>query len=239
MSDGLLAADPAAEPTEPASPAPEQATTEAKAEPKQPEKSLYKEEAPKEEPKPEGEAETKEESKAEEKPPKEETKEPEKKAPESYEWKTPEGMPEGFERDPEVFDALEEVAREIDLSQEEAQTLVDKLLPTMHRRAAEQEAAVHEQWVEQVKADKEIGGDKLDENLATAKKAVKAYASAEMQELLNGPLGSHPAVVRFLVNVGRTVSEDKFVSGERREQPIDPRDDAAVARKLYPHSAQA
>ena len=158
-------------------------------------------------------------------------------APVLYEFKVPDGMPEDFEMDKAVFDALAEVSRETKLSQEKAQTLINKVWPVMHRRAEEQQTAVHDQWIAEVKADPEIGGQKLPENLAIAKRAMKAYASEGMQALLNGPIGSHPDVVRFLVKVGQTVSEDSFVGGKEAGKSVDPSDEAAVAKKLYPSQA--
>lgn len=158
------------------------------------------------------------------------------KAPELYEFDVPEGMPEGFEKDEAVFDALAEASREIDLTQEQAQGLVDKVLPVMHRRQVEQQAALHEQWMADTKADQDIGGTKLAENLAIAKQAVKAYGNDALQELLNSPFGSHPEVVRFLVKVGKTLSEDTFVGGTRGGESVDLNDDAAIARVMYPNT---
>lgn len=156
-------------------------------------------------------------------------------APELYEFEVPKGLPDEHQLDEQVLDSFAEVARDLDLSQSKAQKLLDKVVPTIHRRAMEQQAELHTKWIEAVKADKEIGGPKLDENLAVAKKAVKAYGSAELQQLLNGPLGSHPEVLRFLVKVGRKVSEDKFVGGNEG-QSVNLNDEAAMAKKLYPKS---
>jgi len=156
-------------------------------------------------------------------------------APELYEFEVPKGLPDEHQLDEQVLDSFAEVARELDLSQSKAQKLLDKVVPTIHRRAMEQQAELHTKWIEAVKTDKEIGGPKLDENLAVAKKAVKAYGNAELQQLLNGPLGSHPEVLRFLVKVGRKVSEDKFVGGNEG-QSVNLNDEAAMAKKLYPKS---
>lgn len=162
---------------------------------------------------------------------------PQPKAPELYEFDVPEGMPDDFAKDEAVFDALADASREIDLTQEQAQGLIDKVLPVMHRRQVEQQDALHQKWTADTKADQEIGGTKLNENLATAKKAVEAYGSDALQELLNSPFGSHPEVVRFLVKVGKTLSEDTFVGGTRGGQSVDLNDEAAIARALYPKSS--
>jgi len=183
------------------------------------------------------EGETEAEPKPEEGEGEEKTEEQPEGAPELYEFEVPDGLPEGFEMDEAVVDALAEVSRELDLSQTNAQKLIDKVWPVIHRRAEEQQTALHEQWNADTRADKEIGGQKLDENLGIAKKALDAFGNDGLRELLNGPLGSHPEVVRFLWRVGQTVSEDKFVGGKQGQASVDPTDRAAVAKVLYPNSA--
>ncbi len=164
--------------------------------------------------------------------------EPAPKAPENYEFAVPDGLPEGYELDDVVTGKIAEVAKTLDLTQEQAQSLVSEVLPVMHRRTEEQQTALNAEWVSQTKADQEIGGQKLDENLIVAKRAVQAYGSDGLQELLNGPIGSHPEVVRFLVKIGATVSEDQFVGGEHQKGEVDLDDTAAVAKRLYPKSPQ-
>ena len=64
-----------------------------------------------------------------------------KGAPEAYEFKSPEGLPEGTEIDTQVLDSYSEVARELDLPQDKAQMMLDKVMPTLHRRGLEEQAA--------------------------------------------------------------------------------------------------
>lgn len=154
-------------------------------------------------------------------------------APESYDdLSIPKGLPDGFELDSQVVGQLYEVARDLNLSQDGVQALVDKVWPAMQERTTAMETEVHNRWVEEVKNDPDIGGSNLEENLATAKLAIEAYGDDGLKELLNGPLGSHPGIARFLVKVGRTVAEDKLVSGPG----ADPDGDAAIAAKMYPNS---
>ncbi len=131
-------------------------------------------------------------------------------APEKYEFKAPEGQ--GFE--PSVIDAYSEVAKELNLSQENAQKILDKVSPALAK--AQQTAAETQfaKWAEDARADKEFGGDNFDANLATAKKALDAYGSKELGDMLRTTgLGNHPEVIRLLVKVGKSVSEDTFVRG--------------------------
>lgn len=157
-------------------------------------------------------------------------------APELYEFDVPDGMPEDFALDESVIDALAKVSRELNLSQANAQKVVDELWPVMHQRAEEQRLELHNKWISETRADREIGGQQLDQNLATAKKALEVFGNDDLNELLNSPIGSHPEVVRFLVKVGKAVSEDKFVGGRPAGKALDLTDEVAVAKRLYPKS---
>lgn len=158
-------------------------------------------------------------------------------APETYvEFDVPKGLPEGHELDQQVLGEFSTVARELNLTQGNAQKLLDKVLPAIHASAMSKQSALMSQWNEAVRTDKEIGGQKLDENLAAAKRAVTdaAFGNKALRDLLNGPFGAHPEVVRFLVKVGRKVSPDTFVGGSRDRSPVDLNDPDAQAERMYP-----
>lgn len=149
----------------------------------------------------------------------------------------PEGAPENYEftntdaMDPEVLGQYAEVAKELGLSQDAAQTILDKVMPTIQSRQQEQMQAISQQWADQARTDKEFGGDKLDGNLALAKRALDAYATPELRNLLNDSgLGNHPEVIRFMVRAGQSISEDSFVAGGRNTN------EQASAKRLYPNS---
>lgn len=144
-------------------------------------------------------------------------------APEAYEFKAPEGA--AF--DEAVIGAFSEVAKELDLPQDAAQKVLDKMAPVIQARQAEQLSAAREEWAAATRADKEIGGDKLAENLALAKKARDQFTTPEFRELLEASgLGNHPEVIRVFVKVGKATSEDGFVAGGGKTTPTD-------ARRLY------
>ena len=126
------------------------------------------------------------------------------------------------------------MARELGLSQGDAQKVLDGIIPTIAERYAKasQDAVTtyRADLVAQVKADKEIGGDKLTENLAIADKAVTAYGSPELRKLFNeSGLGDHPAVIRAFYKMGMDISNATFVPGGK--QPSKGETDAAS--KLY------
>lgn len=125
-------------------------------------------------------------------------------------------MPEGVEVDAATLDAFKPLAKEFGLSQEQAQKLVD-LYAGKQAAAAEAQAQAwreaQEQWVEQAKADKEIGGAKFEQNVATAKKALDKFGTPELFEALSlTGAGNHPEFVRFCARVGKAISEDTLVS---------------------------
>lgn len=152
-------------------------------------------------------------------------------APETYEFKGADGasLPEA---DVAAF-AL--VAKELGLPQEAAQKVLDNIIPTIAERYAkatqESIAAYRADLINQVKADKEIGGEKLAEKLAVADKAVTAYGSPELRKLFNeSGLGDHPAVIRAFYKIGLDISNAAFVPGGKA--PTKAETDAAS--KLYP-----
>lgn len=145
------------------------------------------------------------------------------KVPEKYEFKSP---VEGQELDAEMTAALEPVARELGLNNEQAQKLVDiygkDILPKIEARQQENWAKQTEAWANEVKTDKEIGGDAFVANVGLAQKALDTFAPAGLREYLETTgLGNHPDLVRCFVKVGKAMSEDSMVmpnTGGQRSQ---------------------
>lgn len=151
-------------------------------------------------------------------------------APESYEFKAPEGIT----LDAAVIGEFSTVAKELGLTQDAAQSIVEKLAPKIAERTAAQQAEAFANYraelATQAKADKEFGGDKFDANLAVAKKALNAFGTPELHKLLNDSgLGDHPEIIRAFYRAGKSISEDSFVPGGT--QPTKGEQDAAS--KLY------
>ena len=149
-------------------------------------------------------------------------------APEAYEFV----MPEGVELDEKAAGEFSEIAKELKLPQEQAQKLIDLYAKRVQGQVDTHRATV-EGWATSVKADKEIGGDKLPESLATARKAVEAFGSPQLKDLLNtSGLGNHPEFVKLMFRAGKAISEDRFiVGGESGAVNTD------IAKSLYPNQA--
>lgn len=139
-------------------------------------------------------------------------------APEKYEFQAAEGV----ELDTEALKEFEPVAREMNLTNEQAQKLVDvypKILAGVQQRQAEAWQQTTEQWAADVKADKEIGGDKLPSNLSAAQRALDQFGTPELKEYLNTTgLGNHPDLVKTFVKIGKAMSEDGMVTGSNDGQ---------------------
>ena len=98
-------------------------------------------------------------------------------APEKYEdFKAPEGI----ELDKTQVEAFVPLAKELGLTQEAAQKLVDFYASNQAAAARAQETAWNatvDGWIAAAKSDKEIGGAALGENLAVAKKALDMFGT--------------------------------------------------------------
>lgn len=129
-------------------------------------------------------------------------------APATYEFKPVEGR----ELDSETMSTFAEVAKELDLTQDAAQKILDRMSPKMAQRQQAQIEAIRTEWVEASKTDAEFGGDKIAENLAVAKKALDQFGTPELRALLNeSGLGNHPEIIRLMYRAGKSISEDTYV----------------------------
>ena len=148
---------------------------------------------------------------------------PKAEVPQKYEFKAP----EGFELDTELVDQFSPLAKELGLSNEQAQKLVDMYGSRIASIQKGQVEAWHNQitgWATEVKADPEIGGKQLDQTIKAAKIALNKYGSDGLKAMMDPPseknpnglgLGNHPEVIRILARIGRSMAED---SGHVRKE---------------------
>lgn len=149
-------------------------------------------------------------------------------APEAYEFKAPEGR----EFDPEVVSQFAEVAKELNLTQDAAQKVLDKMAPAIAARQENAIAAARAQWVADTKADSEIGGAELAQKIALANNTFEKFGTPELRKLLDeSGLGDHPEMLRWAHRVGKAMSEDGFVAGRSNTA-----DDSRSPQKLYSKS---
>lgn len=123
-------------------------------------------------------------------------------------------FPEGVVSEEKVTEFVDLVNKLDDMTpKERAQALIDMQQGIYAAQFEAHEAKV-EAWGEETKADKDIGGDKLEENLAIAAKARDEFGGEELTKVLNETgVGNHPAFVKFFYNIGKAISDDSFVQG--------------------------
>lgn len=150
----------------------------------------------------------------------------ESEVPEKYDFKPPEGM----EFDEETINLYAEAAKEAGLSQEKADIILGKIAPHLAQQQIKAVEKASAEWEAASRADPEFGGDKLNENLSVAAKAIEQFATPELKTLLNeSRLGNNPEVIRLFYRVGKAISEDGFVSATGAPQTSD-------ARALFPNT---
>lgn len=148
----------------------------------------------------------------------EKKEEAEQGAPEQYEeFKAPEGL----SYDDQFMGTFKDVAKELNLSQKQAQHLLDKCAPVLAQRQVEQIKAVSDQWVERTKTDKEIGGEnwtRASSDIARVRDKFGVNADGKMdpdiQEFMQTPIGNHPGLLKLLARVGRAFGEGDFPRGD-------------------------
>ena len=156
-------------------------------------------------------------------------------APETYEFNT-KITDESSELDPEVVTAFGEVAKDLDLPQDAAQKVLDKMAPVIQAKQAKVLEQVKTDWANDSQADKEFGGENLAENLNVAKQALDAFGSDSLKSLLHETgFGNHPEIIRFMYKAGKAISEDSYVGNSEgaMSQGADPKDFNSIANALY------
>tara|TARA_R110000822_G_scaffold82279_4_gene194762 strand:+ start:9466 stop:10161 length:696 start_codon:yes stop_codon:yes gene_type:complete len=160
--------------------------------------------------------------------------------PDKYEYESPEGI-DLSEDAQKMLDVFGDRAKDMRLTQDQYQAVVDYDMERGKAAVEYQATAFDERvdaWGEEVKADKEIGGENLQQNLGLAKKVLDGYGSEGFQSLLDKPspenpnglgLGNHPEMIRFLQRVGKSVGESDFIDGASHKL-----EDKDSLQRMYP-----
>ena len=167
---------------------------------------------------------------------------------ETSESEAPEGAPENYEfnpkvadapqeLDPEVLTAFGDVAKELNLSQEAAPKVLDKVAPVVQAKQAKALEDAKAGWVNDSQSDEEFGGENFDANLKTAKSALDTFGNDALKSLLvETGFGNHPEIIRFMYRAGKAISEDSYVGnseGADYSRNSGPKDFNAIANSLY------
>ena len=150
---------------------------------------------------------------------------PAQAAPEAYEPFDVEGQ-QFTEAQLEGFAAT---AKELGLSQENAQKMLAAMVPTARQYLVADVKAKSQEWASLSEKDPEIGGANFKANVGVANSALKQFATPEFTALLRGSgLGAHPEVVRVFYRIGKAMQQDHGVTGSASAP--------AGARRRYPKS---
>lgn len=127
--------------------------------------------------------------------------------------------PDGVTLDPELTTEFKGIAKELGLTQDKAQALADigvKLGQKFQQAQIDFHQKTMKEWADQARADKEIGGEKLAENLAIAEKALDQFGSPELKALLiHTGLANHPDMIKAFHRIGQAISDDSFVTSRQ------------------------
>lgn len=151
-------------------------------------------------------------------------------APETYEAFK---LPDGFEADEVLQTEFRSTAKELNLSQEHAQKLVDFQTANMLKAAKAQQTAwdnTVKGWVDAAKADPEVGGAKWEESLGRAGRALNEFGDKALLEALSTTgTGNRVEFLRFFNKVGEAIGEDKLHFGKAADAGP-----ASLAELMYP-----
>lgn len=131
--------------------------------------------------------------------------------PETYaDFAVPEGAA-AFDKD--VVAAFGTVAKELKLSQGNAQKLLDSMAPAIAKSQQARVEALKAEWQQQVLDDPVLGGDRLGETMAIARKAYGKFASPELRKMLTETgLEGHREVIAMFHSIGKVISDDTIVA---------------------------
>jgi hypothetical protein len=121
-------------------------------------------------------------------------------------------LPEGIPLDRDLLTEATPLFKELGLTQEQAQKLVDFQAKQVQASSQSQVDAFNQlmkDWREQSENDSEFGGDKFEKSIAVARAVVDKFGTPGLKQLLEDHgVGNHPEVIRFMVKVGKLTAED-------------------------------
>jgi len=142
-------------------------------------------------------------------------------------------LPEGMTLDTEISGKFKEWAKAKNLTQEEAQGLVDFQTALANKQMDAWGQKLLE-WKAAAESDSEFGGAAFPANVAVAKQALDKFGSPELKDILNtSGMGDNPHVIRFMYRVGKAIGTDNIMGSGNglNGGPKDP------AKTMYPNMA--
>lgn len=167
---------------------------------------------------------------------------PETSAPESY---TDFSVPEGHTLDAAAIESATPLFRELGLTQDQAQKLVDFYSTQVGKINAENEGymeTLRTQWREELKADKDIGGklDQVKVEIGRAIDRLPPTVREPFKEAMNlTGAGDHPAVIKAIHAFASLIGEGTHVTGnapsEHGQSKTGVSNRPSAAQSMYPN----
>lgn len=139
-------------------------------------------------------------------------------------------LPEGFTPDETTASEFKSIAKELDLTQEQAQKLVDYQVKLAGDAQKEQEKFVTEfyedrdqQWLAELKNDKEVGGEKFTENTAKVQKAFNVLdPDGDLRkDMVQFQLDKWPNMYKAMFRMANLVGDDVLAGGDHKHEKKD------------------
>lgn len=135
--------------------------------------------------------------------------------------------PDGMTVNQEILGEFKTVAAELKLPKEAAQKLVDLQVKNVQAQA-QQWKDVRKGWVDDLKSDKDYGGEKFDGTIHKANMALRQFdPEGGFLKALKGTFDNHPETVKFLARVHDALGEDAVHqardAGKGKDEPLSHR----------------
>jgi 2-oxoglutarate dehydrogenase complex dehydrogenase (E1) component-like enzyme len=144
-------------------------------------------------------------------------------------------LPEGFELQPEMASEFLEILNGDQSPQDRANALIalhGKTLTEASEASSKLWEEMQTTWKDEVKADPDIGGAKLQPAITNIQKLIDEYGTSDLKDVfaLTGA-GNNIHIIKFLNKVANVLTEGKlFTAGS----PAGANDPDAVAKRLFP-----
>lgn len=147
-------------------------------------------------------------------------------------------LPDGVEFDAEILSDFKTMAKEAGLTSEGAGKFV-ALQGRLNEKAAEQavqaDAKRDTDWVSELKADPDFGGEHLKQTSMEAGSFLRQFGGESLaKELHDSGLGNHPGLIRMFARARRAIAEDS--SGDRKGNQGAPKSRESKLANFYNNS---
>jgi len=159
-------------------------------------------------------------------------------------------FPEGIEPDTQLLEKFTPMAKELGLSQEAAQEVLNLHTEALTKATSPEHIADavlkaqesitqtrSDEWAKALKADAEIGGVNLDATQKMANQAIVRFGdNALVADLKEHGFLTNPSLLRMLNKVGAAIAEDSM--GNSQTAHGDGKGELSQAQKMYPEFAK-